>query len=380
MLGTYITMKQGLSTVAKILGKIDDAADGTLEISKSEALLFSAKGSMIKMLSTFIIEPTIIISKDLREEEITEKLAEINLDVFASFYMQAFNVMVNVYGMDQQTAFDVLSSKSGLPPSAQYATNSFEGMDALSLEGIKILPISMESKNHNHSKVQRASINEGKGLIIPSLMQKTIDITLSVKNSSDKTVDIVIPVLIKATVIYSGFSDIEVMVNANGKDKRFLNRLDEYRAGLVSIGDMIFADDLVKEYKKNRFKDKDDLILYMETRASDANKKLLTNGAVGFSKFYGVLIVNKRQMSILENKLGGKISKPKYKEMLMDQTKSLLINVVDTDWERVSMYTKDIQGTSDMSYKIIKKRKGDSNSSELAEVFKALTSNKPPVF
>jgi len=425
MLGTYMSLKQTLLSFNKVLDKVEQAGSGDIDISRNEAMLYSTKGSMIKLLSTFIIEPTIVISRDLREEEVTEKLAEINLDIFASFYIQAFNVMTNVYGMDQHTAFDVLSSKGGLPIRANGSKSAFEEMDMISFEDNDFLPVSLEGRqnrrrpvntNANTSKHQQARnfmnkvnsrlsklektpreskeikitnpsarLNEGKGVIVPTLMQKSIDITFTVKSKNVKTGkeftnDIVVPVLIKATVIYSDFSNIETMVDTNGRDKKFGSRLDEYRAGMISLGDLIFADDLIKEYKNNKFKDKDDLIGYMESRATTANKKLLTKGAIGFGKYYSILIINKRQLAILENKLGGKIDKPRYKEMLAEQTKSLLINVVDTDWERVTVYTKDLRGTSDLSFKVIKKRKGDGNSNELAEVFKAISSNKPPVF
>jgi len=424
MLGTYMSLKQTLLSFNKVLDKVEQAGSGDIDISRNEAMLYSTKGSMIKLLSTFIIEPTIVISRDLREEEVTEKLAEINLDIFASFYIQAFNVMTNVYGMSQHTAFDVLSSKGGLPIRANGGKSAFEEMDMISFEDNDFLPISLEQRGNRRRPVNKnannkyqqaknfmnkvngrlnklektpkenkemklvspsARINEGKGVIVPTLMQKSIDITFTV-NSEDKksgkkfTRDIIVPVLIKATVIYSDFSNIETMVDTNGRDKKFSSRLDEYRAGMISLGDLIFADDLIKEYKNNKFKDKDDLIGYMESRATTANKKLLTKGAIGFGKYYSILIINKRQLAIIENKLGGKIDKPRYKEMLAEQTKSLLINVVDTDWERVTVYTKDLRGTSDLSFKVIKKRKGDGNSNELAEVFKAISSNKPPVF
>ena len=98
------------------------------------------------------------------------------------------------------------------------------------------------------------------------------------------------------------------------------------------------------------------------------------------NKYYGILIVSKNQMTIIEQKLGGTIDKPRYREMLMLQTKSLLINVVDTDWERVAMNIKDLKGTTDLSYKVINSKKGSTNSNDLADIFKAISTNKPPVF
>lgn len=417
MLGAFFTLKQTIGTLVDIYGKIEN---GTIKdhVKNRDLALYQANGSIVRLLSTFIIEPTIVISKNLREEEITEKLAEINVDIFTSFYLQAFNVLTNVYKFDTSTAFDVLSSKGGLMANPNASLKfSIEDFDETTLN---ILPIkkksmdyllSMEAKKpatiqdlvtqtaqqtakatvdamgkdtNNKNKVEisnpRAVGRDSKSVSLPTMIQKEVEITQKI-TINGSTTEVVIPILIKATVIYSDFSNIETMISANDREKTFANRLDEYRSGMISMKDLIFADDLIKEYKNNKLKDKDNLIDYMESRASNANKKAIANkGAIGLNKYYGVLIVNKNQMSIIEQKLGGSIDKPRYREMLMDQTKSLLINVVDSDWERVFINIKDLKGTTDLSYKTISNKKGGNNSADLADIFKAISSNKPPVF
>ncbi len=402
MIGSFMTLAQTLGVVGGILGKIEKGEDITP--SNKEVALYAAQGSMIRLLSSFIIEPTIVISRNLREEEITEKLAEINLDIFASFYIQVFNILTNVYGIKDETAFDVLSSSGSLPVNGN---NKFSMMSLEDFQDtINILPIKNNSKEYlsiesrkDAKKTEKHNIKliPGKGKetlpILPTLIQKEIEITKTVKSDTIKRTgpdgnetehvmdkEIVIPVLIKATVIYSDFKDIETMISTNDRDKSFSSRLDEYRSGMISMKDLIFADDLISLYKNNKIKDKDDLINHMESRATAANKKLLSTKAIGMNKFYGILIVSKSQLSIIESNLGGKITKPRYKEMLMQQTKSLLINVVDTDWERVEVFTKDLKGTSDLSYKAIKGKKGSNDSSDLAEVFKSISSNRAPAF
>lgn len=410
MVGTFMSLKQTMSTVGGVLDKVENAAGGDIKIKNNEMALLTANGSIIRLLSTFVIEPTIVVSREMRNEDIVEKLIETNVDIFASFYVQAFTVLTNIYGHNSSVAFDILSSKGNMPKASNNNKKAFE---ELSLESMSILPIKDKTKNYlsleqhrgkkpNGGKnsvdrkvgsIGKMAVVKDNGTIIPSVIQKNIDLTISInkvvtstnkqgesKDIENGTREIVVPILIKANLIYSDFNNIEVMISTNDKDKHFGSRLDEYKAGLTSLQNLIFAGDLIKEYKKNKFKDKDSLIDYMENRSTAANKKLLSRGAIGFAKFYGVLIVTKRQMSMIENKLGGSIDKPKYKEMLMDQTKSLLVNSVDTDWERVSIYTKDLKGTSDVSYKVLSKRKGDKDTSELAEIFKALTANKPPVF
>ena len=419
MIGAYATLKQTVGTMMKIYDSIDngtigsDIKDKMNNTTNRDVILYQARGSMVRLLSTFIIEPTIVISKNLREEEITEKLAEINVDVFTSFYLQVFNTLTNVYGYDNQFAFDMLSSKGHM---VRGAINKFDfGIEEFD-DTLNILPIkqktfdylaSMEAMTKDdltktiydsskkgakdgakeaQKEIDNKTTNffpkgtaiDNKSISLPTMIHKEIEINQKISKGGN-TFEVVIPVVIKATVIYSDFSNIETMISTNNRDKKFANRLDEYRSGMISLKDLVFATDLINEYKANKLKDRDRLIDFMENRATSANMKTIANrGATGFNKYYGILIVSKNQMSIIEQKLGGSITKPRYREMLMEQTKSLLINVIDTDWERVSINIKDLTGTTDLSYKVINNKKGSNNSSDLADIFKAMSSNKVP--
>lgn len=424
MVGTYLTLKETLSTLTGIYDRIEKGTIGD-NIRNRDVALFQANGSIIKLLSNFIIEPTIIVSKEIREEEISEKVAEINVEIFSSYYLQAFNVLTNIYGFRTEVAFDLLSSKGAYLNSTKAPQEAKFGFEEYG-ETLDILPIKKESKdyiqntysrevfgmpakktsstisnaanNNNNNATNSSTTNailakkrpqkiRGRNTdsakeqyIFSNLIQKEMDIVQTiVTKDGGASYEIVIPITIKANVIYSDFANIENMVSTNGRDRKMASRLDDYRSGLISINDFIFAGDLIKKYKGNKIKDKDDLITQMETRATKANSKALTKGYVGLSKFYSTLIITKNQLSIIENKLGGKISKPKYKEMLMDQTKSMLISIVDTDYERVELHTKDLNGTSDVSYKVLNKKKKDSDT-DMADLFKSLISNSQPRF
>ena len=62
----------------------------------------------------------------------------------------------------------------------------------------------------------------------------------------------------------------------------------------------------------------------------------------------------------------------------MNQAHALTLSVVDEDYERVYILTKDIRGRSDVTFKSIAKK--SNKESDSAEIVKALMSNKPPVF
>jgi len=112
-------------------------------------------------------------------------------------------------------------------------------------------------------------------------------------------------------------------------------------------------------------------------RTLTANAKVITEGGVGFEKYFNMLVLSNATKAMVEKHVKGSIKKSKYKERLMEQAKALLVTHVDSDYERVTIYTKDIAGTSDITFKSLSKGKGDN---DMTDIFKALVSNRPPVF
>ena len=56
----------------------------------------------------------------------------------------------------------------------------------------------------------------------------------------------------------------------------------------------------------------------------------------------------------------------------------MTITVIDEDYEKVTIQTKDIAGTSIVPFKKLKRRKGDKD--DITEIFKAMLASRSPVF
>jgi len=381
------SMMTVFNTFKKVVSKIEDGSYEDLVKDEAAKKLLLTQGSMTRLLAPFIIEPTIVISKSLREEEVTEKIINLNIDMFAAFYAQAFNVLVNVYNLEGSAAFELLSSRRGLESLVPDNFNMLNASGLISNEELEILPIkastikmvaSMEKNSSSDmSGVSKASVSDSK-TDIPTIIHKNIDMSFKITDKYNKTVTVEVPLTIKANVIYTNFRSISNMLETNSDDNSFSSRFDEYRSGGISLSDLIFAGDMIKRYKDNKLKDEDDLLKLLGNRSRSANYKLISDSAVGFGKYHAMLIISDSEKVSIEHQLRGKIDKPKFKEKLMEQTKSLFVTVADLSYERATIYTKDIKGTSDVSFRALSKKRGDS-SGDMTEIFKALISNKPPL-
>lgn len=403
-----------VSAVSKIIETISGANSNMSEKELGDLIkktaqktqLIMTDGSITKLLSDTIVEPVAIVSKSLRQEDIVQKVLELNTDIFTGFYMQAYEILKNLYGQNSQTAVKLLGTDNSsiggvmknmaLDNLPKLATLSHESFDFMSdLTGSMRLSIEMTKdekdlfdkqaialKELNAKEAKLAANfnkdkNDSRNELYGAVLQRSIELTLSV-NVNDYAHKIILPMTIKTHVIFTDIESVIRMLAPNNHDKSFTYRLDEYMSGGIGLSDLIFASDLINEYKQNKLKDKDGLISLLNQRSISANTKAVNGGVVGYEKYYNMFVISSDDQIKLEKQLGGKLNNEAYKQRFLSQGGGLLLTIIDQDYERVIMFTKDIRGTSDLSFKALQKRNSKSNDFE--EIIKAVLTNRSPVF
>lgn len=463
-IGTAIATFNAFLSTQKSISEGNDAQEAMLNFLKTiqskEFGLAATKGSITKLLKPFVIEPIIITTDTCRSIEVFDKALQLNTDIFASFYMQAFKILTDHYGLTTSLAIQVLSTdNSSLLPLGQKAL-----IKALSREEAGDVPNYIQAVMSNEDHFLRLSNEAGwfkklvSGITDPAKKimeirarqnaaanqqtdaQQQVDpnnITVNnnyysnnndknnndkqeharldynntqrrINNSSFKDLDldkdplygtltrhmeiqyvhtvtkqtIVLPISVKAHVIISNIQNILNMLAPNARDKRLVNRLDEWRAGAISFWDLIACGDLIASYKKNKLKDKDNLLNIINERVKGsaitaANIGLDKKNVVeGFEKNYNMLIVSGDEKVRLDRHIGGEITKEKYKQDLLEQAHAMTCMVLDQDYERANILTKDIRGVSDIGFKALSRRK-DKDNSDMAGIMQSLLTSKP---
>jgi len=389
--------------------EIKDFVDGFNKINKSTVLL-KTNGSITKLLSNFIVSPIAVVDNTLRNEEIIDKVIELNTNIFSGYFAQAFDILIKVYGLDHKTALNLLSTDK-----VSLGLEELDYVGQLLDDGSEILNISIEDKKtykrqrkdrkkdyekqrkdklddyekqrddnrkDKNNEVVTGYLNKHNANFVDddkvsNIIENRLDIEVVLSTNGIKHI-IVIPMIVKTSVLYVSPKHIVEAVESKGDDKRFGARLDEYRAGAISLGDLVLGNDLIKEYKNGQIKDNNQLLEVINKRTLNANAKAVTDLGVGFEKYFNLLIISNYTKSMIESAVKGSINKAKYKEKVLESTASLLCTVVDTDYERVIIYTKDIDGVSDITFKSLSKGKGKSD--DLSDILKSLLNNTPPSF
>jgi hypothetical protein len=384
-------------------------------LQSKDVQLMRADGSMLKLLNNFIVEPVCVVSKNLKDDEIIDKVLGLHTDMFTGFYMQAYSVLTSIYGKDTSVSIDVLGTDNGglervFLRGASIALEDRDFLGELMHEDFNLSTEKVSNDQHNSQYVDQSVIDnstyntetkssgggkansivgthEGfKDLYIPNAIQRTIEVTITTPgvdsngNRGASATTITVPVTIKTHVIYTDIDNIINVLKPNSDDKGFFNRIDEYRAGAISMADLVFTGDIIKQYKENKLKDSDKLLELIQARKLSANSKMADKQSPfpGFEKYYNMYIITAEDKIVIEKHLKGKLSKAKYKQKFLDQAYGLSITDMDQDYERVQMMMRDIRGTTDLTYKTVSKT--DKNGSDTDELVKALMANKPPVF
>ena len=213
--------------------------------------------------------------------------------------------------------------------------------------------------------------DQGPNFSIPSIYSKDIDFSIRV-DGKDKSVKITMS--IKARVEFITIKELTDALVDRSYDKSFMERLLDVKAGLISAKNLFIPTDLWEEYKKQLIKDDKDLLKRAEQKDNISISKLVTTGVQGFNTYLGSLIITADDLEDIEVKvLRGKVNNEAKKDKLLTDTRSSLLNVVDTSYNKLRILTKDNDGDTILGLNSIKKK---SDGNDIAELFKMLMISK----
>ena len=404
-------------------------------LGSKEVGLMRARGSAMKLLGKYIVEPVIVVSNDLYNSEELDAALSLHIDLFTATYMQLFDIITTAYGVGANTAIDLIGTdRGGLEKLAMAGlklaseNNILTGVTPIDLlfkdgsigneaggptpqqqqeaiyraglerglkqgrdEGLKQGRLESKGKRIRKHTIHNFKVASAKAdLVIPNILQRRIEIVVEQSipaklDSSGKTVKegvdltVTIPVTIKLSAIFTTPENIVNAISPEHSRHKFSNRLDDFRASSISAMEFFFATDLIKKYKKNKLRDKEGLLQLLQSRKISANSKVADQGIIGFEKYYTMYLLSKDAKTIIENSLGGKLSNHKYKEDFLEAGYGLSVTVMDEDAERVTVYMKDLRGSSKLSYRVMAKN-SKSGGGDVTELMKAIMAGRPPVY
>ena len=171
----------------------------------------------------------------------------------------------------------------------------------------------------------------------------------------DGKTKVTVPLAIR--LIATSLTSESVVHNLTGgmAETGFWERLSRYKAGLLTLNDMLFCSDLVKAKRKALLDDEEGLVRNILGR-QNSNKLaglLSLNPSVG--TYSNMAVITETTARQLEIAMAGKSLKDfKAREKLFDNTAMLILAVVDRQWKRVTFYHQSIARPLETSFRDLK--------------------------
>ena len=346
------------------------------------------------------VEPITLISSNLSGTPELYNILHGVLNIYAAYYLQAVQILsaqlsdVRILKILDQTNPDrdlktLLSS--GYTAFEDY-TDIKTRVGTLSLENAKFkLPmvksdqvnVAMESEVFDTSATLGATIGKLDTFDkLGSAVGKVIEVKFNVKHPDDKGRgnDITMPIVVKLDNMVIPSEVINAIMTSNKEEITLGSRFKDAISGRIRfIKDFLLCSDLIKAQKKTMIKDPTGYYTQLLKRINNSRMYSALSGNISLAGVSSILVISDEDEKEIQRKIGGKLTNQSTRDIVFNNTSTMMIVVVDREWERVSIYIRDVDGFSQNSFDSFKPMASKDNNN-LVDLLKSFNLNNAPSF
>jgi len=349
------------------------------------------------------IEPITLISSNLSGTKELYEILHGVLNIYAAYYLQAVHILsaqlsdVRILKILDKTNPDrdlKTLLTSGYTAYESLGSHS-QNVKTLSLEDCKFkLPMLDSDKQSVSMESIFDGVDEYADNVLTSSMSKldtfeklgaavgkVIELKFNVRNEDSKAVDTVtIPIVVKLDNMVIPSEVIDRVITSNTDEITLGSRFKDAISGRISfIKDFLFTSDLIKAQKKTMIKDPTGYYTQMLKRVNNSRLYSALSGNISLAGISSIVVLSGEDEQEVQKLIGGKLSNQKTREIVFNNTSAMMIVVVDKEWERVSIYVRDIDGFSQNSFSDFKGM-ASRDGNNIGDVLKAFQLNSPATF
>jgi hypothetical protein len=361
------------------------------------------------------VEPMALVDEDLRSSDLLPETLQLAQSVFAAYYLRAFSMHnISIAGANVKARLDQFSTRRS-PIAA--AAGSLGGIAAAALEEyeerlvvdgeVRELPDELKEleaevlkdvelaaaaqaaveareeavyrvpgqkavgKDTPQPKTPATMTEAAKQAALNSLkggggaaIGKTVDISdpvnLGVGRMINVTIkdndrEVTVPVLIRMNAVYMATAPLVHILGAGSEDISFGARFKKWKLGGIDFWrDLVFCQDLIDSHKANLKADKTGIYLQMMQKRRQNGIAAAVSASMSANNASNIIIMSQASAEALEMKIFGKLKDFNTRQKLFQQGYGMLLFVVDKQWGRVRMYTRDIPEYTELSERDLK--------------------------
>ena len=126
--------------------------------------------------------------------------------------------------------------------------------------------------------------------------------------------------------------------------------------------------------------DKDNLISEIIRRVNNSRKFSFLSDDVSLAAASNIIIITEEEAKEIGKELGGKFNSKLVLRHVFQTTYSMIIAVIDRDYDMITFYHRNIEASSTVSVKDLRKGNKKNSSNEIMEALRAYNLGNAPTF
>lgn len=360
--------------------------------AKIPDLLRSAKsGSLIEFTKPTRVEPIVLMDERITGLSFTPDVLQSVLSIFAGYYLQAVALSVNVGKIDIIGLLDRVNPNRSLDDAAvKGLTNIGLAMTLDSYEGLTIgLPVPGQKIGLEHFGLE-ANIYDMDAVDknVSKSTDKNLETAVAMSNLSvGKLLNVEVesdgskasfPVAVRLITTSASPRGIVVALSVGSKSTSVKDRWHAWRSGQIEfVKDLIMCQDLIDDHKKGLLNDASGMYKQSVKRKNTNTLAALLSGNISVATASNIVIISEQTKKELEVSISGRIKDFKTREKMFQQTYSMLLIVINPEWEAVTIYHRSIETPTELTLSDLKQAK---KGSDISDILKAYQLGNSPRF
>lgn len=334
--------------------------DSLIRVASALPDIFNSMGSdsYIEYSRATRIEPLVLVDMNLQGQQSVSDILVTMTNVFSAYFLQAV-ALSNTIG-----SVSVLKRLDKFNPTRSAKDAAVQRLAGLAIEQYALkLPAPMDSSSpYHHASLEAAYVGPTKVtttskeavVSLRDIENLAVGKVLNVEFTDGKCT-VSVPVQVRLAPLGIAPDNFVAAFSNGGYKNNYFERIWRFSTGeLRAWGDMIMCDDLISQHKKNLFSDKSGVYKMITDRKRTNKIAGAISGNPSIATVSNIAIIDKKTALDWGRELGAPLDNFTQREKALSESTLMIIVVVDTEWETVTIYYKSIEKATELTLRDLK--------------------------
>ncbi len=189
----------------------------------------------------------------------------------------------------------------------------------------------------------------------------------------------VYPITIRLATSPVSADSMAEFLASGGRDMSYGERFFEWKAGIISLTDLMFATDVIRAKKKMLVREKSGIFAHLVQRRDQNTLKTLFTGRRSYASASAIAVISDTTRRDVERLLARSFDDAGLRKTIFEKSLLMILMVIDEDVDVVTVYFRDIAEPTVLTQRDMKSLAKESGP-DIGKILQGLLSGKAPAF